>query len=190
VLDFCEGYYEPNGTAKHPKKNVTRCANETAMYHFDPTKIISQELSKHNIDLSDINWPKDVEKGLHFLEAAFKAMFVLYCIGIAFTFLAFLGSVAGIFLLGRLCALLNGMLAFLAFIALAAASAILTAIAVKGASVINKYGHEIGIAAHKGGGMLAMTWAATALMIIATLTWFFECCVGRKRKQQNYYKDG
>jgi hypothetical protein len=34
LLDLCEGYYSPNASVAHPKKNVTQCSNATAMCKF------------------------------------------------------------------------------------------------------------------------------------------------------------
>jgi hypothetical protein len=110
ILDFCEGYYSPNATVEpghsKPRKNVTSCSNKTALFHFDPTKIIQNEL-KPGVNLSDIKWPDQIENSIKVLEGAGKAMFVLYCMGIAFTGIALIGAIAGLIMSGRMSALLN-----------------------------------------------------------------------------------
>ena len=69
----------------------------------------------------------------------------------------------------------------MAFLALGIASAISTAIIVKAVNAINKYGHEIGLAATKGKEFIGMTWAATVIMLLASFLWIFECVVGHRR---------
>lgn len=193
ILNYCEGYYEPNATVipgeDTPDKNVTNCSNRTALFHFDPTKIIEQEL-RPGVNLSDIRWPDQIENGTRVLEAAGKAMFVLYCIGIAFTGIALIGAVVGLIASGRISALLNFFLSILAFLALGIASAITTAIAAKATNVINKYGNDIGVAAYKGTRFMAMTWVAVALMFIAACLWIAECCIGRRKKKAYVHKEG
>lgn len=52
----------------------------------------------------------------------------------------------------------------------------------KAVDAINKYGDDIGIAAYKGKKFLGMTWAATAVMLLASFLWIFECIVGHRRQ--------
>jgi hypothetical protein len=68
----------------------------------------------------------------------------------------------------------------LAFLTLGIASAISTAVIVKAVDAVNKYGSDIGIAAYKGSKFLGMTWAATAVMLLASMVWIVEFCRGRK----------
>lgn len=70
----------------------------------------------------------------------------------------------------------------LAFLALVIASIISTIVITKAVNAINKYGAEIGIAAYKGSTFLGMTWAATALMLLASVVWIAECFKGRKNR--------
>ncbi len=60
---------------------------------------------------------------------------------------------------------------------------------VKATNLINQHGNDIGIAAYKGNKFLAMTWAATAVMLLAAIAWIAECCVGRQ-KRTTYMKEG
>lgn len=73
----------------------------------------------------------------------------------------------------------------LAFLSIGIASGIATAIIVKATNTINKYGEDIGIAAYKGGRFLGMTWAATALMLLAAIVSIAQCCGGRRKDRQN-----
>ena len=76
----------------------------------------------------------------------------------------------------------------LAFLTLVITSIISTVIITKIVNAVNKYGAEIGIAAYKGSTFLGMTWAATALMLLASVVWIAECCRGRKNRA--YTKKG
>ncbi|KAI9835513.1 MAG: hypothetical protein M1819_001964 [Sarea resinae] len=181
IMDYCEGYYLPNATSKHPKphKTTTRCSNHTAFFHFDPAAIISSELND-SITLQDLKWPNDIQHELKILKVAERAMFVLLCIGIGFTALTMFGSLIGLFAAGRLIAFTNWVLSILSFLTLAIAVSIITAVAVKATSAINKYGKGIGISASKGGRLLGMTWAAVGLMLLASCVWIFECVLGSR----------
>lgn len=185
ILDYCEGFYTPSGVSNksvHPKKNVTQCSNRTSLFHFDPTAIIESEL-RPGIKLSDLKWPAAIQDGVKAVNIASKAMFVLYCIGIAATGIAFIAALVGVVTGGRGSALLNFILNLLAFIALGIASAIATAIIVKVVNAINKYGDKVGIAAYKGRTFFGMTWGATALMFLATIAWLLEFIRGRRQSR-------
>lgn len=60
--------------------------------------------------------------------------------------------------------------------ALGVASGIATAVAVKATEIINEEGNRIGVTASRGNKFLAMTWSATGLMLVATLSWMVLCC--------------
>jgi len=195
ILDYCYGSYVPatlpNATVsqKDIHKNVTKCMNTTAGYEFDPTAAIEKSLADAgvNVTLDDLNWPDDIQKGIDGVHALQKAVFILYCIGIALTAVALLTSLVAVFATGRLTALINIAMAALAWVALIIASAIVTVVINKGTNIINKYGKEIGVEAHRGSKFLAITWAATALMILASLTWCFECVIGHRKHRQTQY---
>jgi hypothetical protein len=187
IMTYCEGFYEDNGntTDSHAKENITYCSNRTALFHFDPTAIIENELAP-GVNLSDLHWPQGIEDGIRAVELASKVMFVFYVIGITFAGFAILSAVWGVFANGRMSAFVNWVLDVLAFLTIGIASAIATIIIVKAVHVINKYGNEIGIAAYKGKEFLAMTWAATAIMLLASLMWIAECCAGRRRNKRGF----
>lgn len=198
MMDYCYGDYTPtplpNATVSSSDihKNVTACSNQTAMYKFDPTAIIEQQLNESGIDvtLDDLNWPQDIQTGINALHILQTTVFVLYCIAIALIALSLVVALVSIFASGRLSACLNFLLCGCAFLAIGLASAIITAVIVKGSEIINKYGNDIGIEAHRGNKFLAITWAATALMLIVLVWWIGDCCVGRRKKTANYAKHG
>ncbi|KAF2172507.1 hypothetical protein M409DRAFT_50195 [Zasmidium cellare ATCC 36951] len=193
LMNYCEGFYVPGATPNSTvsksqiHKNVTECSNRTAMYNFDPQQIIQKELNNSVGDgvvnlVNDLDWPEDITNGIRALQVAAKATFVLYCIAIGFIGIALILAVVSIFSDGRLSALLNVMVDWLAFLVIGIASAIATAIAVKGASVINRYGDDIGVSAQQGNKFMILTWIATGLMLLASIVWCFDCIVGGRRR--------
>lgn len=195
MLNYCEGQYTPaeaaNATVKQSDihKNVTECSKNRAMYKFDPTAIVQDALNRTGVDvtLDDINWPEDIDSGIKTLNALMAAMFVLYCIAIGLIFVALFAGAAAILLSGRLSACVNFLVAMLAFLAIGLASALVTAVIVKASHIINDKGNAIGLQANWGSKFLALTWAATALMLIVVLTWVVEFCIGRRRNKQPMY---
>jgi len=189
LMDLCEGTYTPNATQKGAKSNVTSCTKPTGMFHFDISKQISQELKigPLHLNLSDIQWPEELQEGIDALNMAMDATFVLYAIGIASAGLAIMTSIVAVFMSGsRLISLGNWGLATLAFSSLFLASLIITVVQSKMASLINKDGNEIGLFAHKGGRYLVLTWVAMAVMFLATVTWSFVFFVEWRSRRREY----
>lgn len=190
LLDYCYGQYTPaeapNATisASQIHKNVTGCSNQTAMFWFNPNQILESALNKSGVDvtLDDLKWPDDIQTGLDALRIVSITAFVLYCIAIGLIFVSLVVSLPALLSAGRLAACLNLMIGILAFLAIGLASALVTAVIVKGSDTINKYGNDIGVEAKKGGKFLAITWAATALMFVTLLAWSFEICFGHSRR--------
>jgi hypothetical protein len=189
LMDYCSGSYTPgpvpNATLKKSSidRNVTFCSNRTAMFTFDPTTALQQSLNASGsvITLSQLDWPKEIEDGIKTLRTAWKAAFILYCMGIGFIFLTLIASALWIGNVSRGTAALVIALASLAWICLGIASAIMTAVAVKGHDIIDKYGKVIGVSADRGNGFLGMTWAATGCMVVAALVGCAGCFIRSKR---------
>jgi len=199
ILNYCQGYYTPgpvkNATVDDIDKNVTSCKDPSAMFAFDPTEALvanlneTGQLSEDRAEqiLEAINWPESLQDGLDDLSALFKAQFVLYCIAIGFTFLTLLACIFWFLKDGRLGPLTNIVFASLAFLFMGIASAIGTAIAVKGANTINKYGNRIGIEGQRGNGFLGLTWAATGCLFVAAIAGCVGCFGVRKRSTKPYH---
>lgn len=183
VMDFCQGSYSPNSTADNAKKNVTECSNSTLGFHFQPTQYVQEHLPS-GITLDDIHWPSDVTDAERTLKAVSRVMVIFYIIGIAFSGLAMITAIAGLVTDGRLSAFVNWLVDILAFTTLGVASAVATAVIVIAVDRINKYTDEVGISASRGGKFLAMTWAATAVMLLASFVSIVQCCVGRRRPRR------
>ncbi|KAH7314221.1 actin cortical patch SUR7/pH-response regulator pali [Rhexocercosporidium sp. MPI-PUGE-AT-0058] len=189
LLDMCEGEYKPNATAKGASKNVTSCSNRTAMYDFDLDAVLNQQLEVGplKINLSDINWPEDIQNGLDTLNVAFNAVFILYAIGIAAAGLAILTSLVAFFLHGsRLISFGNWGLASLSFISLLVSSALVTYVMNKAVHIINKYGNDVGAYASKGTKYLIITWVAVAVMFLASAAWVVEFFIGKRKQRREY----
>ncbi|PQE21436.1 SUR7 protein [Rutstroemia sp. NJR-2017a BBW] len=194
LMDMCEGTYKPNATAKGAAKNVSRCSNQTAMYHFNINTIIGEELSvgPFHLNLSDISWPSSIQDGLDTLSTALDATFVIYCIGIASAGLAILTSLVAIFVLtsSGLFHFLNWALASLAFAAMLLASIIITVLQNKATGIINKYGNDIGVYAVRGKKFLVLTWVATGVMCLGAGVWVAVWWVGRREKKRVFTEKG
>lgn len=189
MLTYCEGLYEPgvipNATLSRDQiwQNTTGCSNRTALFTWDPRRQIQAELnaSGHSyIDITKLNWPSQIDDNIRDLHKTFVAGFVLYCISIGFIFIALATAVVSFFLLGRVWTLVNITIDVLAFIAVLLASALYTAVMKQGTKNINGYGEPVGIEAYYSSKFLAITWAATALMFVASCLWCIDCCIGRK----------
>lgn len=192
ILDYCFGQYTPIETANSTvdqddiSKNVTGCSKPNPMFAFDPTEIVQDALNKTNtgVTLEDLGWSDDIQRGIDALRTVSIATFVLYCISIALIFLCLIASVAAVLTSGRLTACVNLMLTILAFLSIGIASGLVTAVAVKGSNVINQYGNDIGVEAHRGSKFLAITWAATGLMFVTLIVWCLEFCIGHRRNRR------
>jgi hypothetical protein len=190
LMDYCDGSYTPgpvpNATLKKSKidRNVTFCSNRTAMFTFDPTAVLQKSLNDSGlgITLTQLSWPDKIEEGIKDLRTAFKAAFILYCMGIGFAFLTLIASALWIgFDVSRGTALIVIALATLAWMCLGIASAIMTAVGVKGEDIIDKYGKPIGVSADRGNGFIGLSWGATACMVLAGMVGCAGCFMRRKR---------
>ena len=188
-IDYIPGSV-PNGTCENCiqpgtiSKNATSCSNTTINNHFNPKQTLAEQLKENTngeIDLTDLEWPSEIDDGLNALKLAQKAVFVFYCIAIASIFLALVFAIVGVFSDGRLSALTNLLTDGLAFFAILLASAIVTVIAVKSTNLINKYGEDIGVHANKGNKFLALTWSTMGVVFLSWCIWCYEFVASWKR---------
>lgn len=119
------------------------------------------------------------------LNDVMLALFILYVLGLAFSGLGVIGSVAAFVIAGkRSITLVNLIISLLAAVCIAVGSIVVTVAATKGVNKINDVGEDVGVEAEKGGKFLAITWAAAALMILATVVWaVLFCSAMRERKR-------
>lgn len=191
VLDYCEGYYVPgplpNATVTSGDiwENVTACSNHTALFNFNLRSTLQQELDDTGhgyINISQLDFPSQVESGINDFREEVKATFVLYCIAIGLLFVAFFSAILSFFLNGRVYSFVNVVIDALACVALLIASALVTAFITQTTANANLYGNDAGIVAYSGSRFLALTWVATVLVLVASIVWCFDCVVGRKDK--------
>lgn len=107
-----QGFYTPSpfsNATVYPTKNVTSCSNQTALFTFDPTAILQQELGP-NRNLSDLKWPSQVQDAVVAIQTATRTMFICYCIGVGFAGLAIIGALIGLISGGRLSDSLNAVI--------------------------------------------------------------------------------
>lgn len=57
---------------------------------------------------------------------------------------------------------------------------------VKVVDLVGQYGNDIGVYACKGDKFLAITWAATGVMLLAIVAWGAECCIRRRMKRREW----
>jgi hypothetical protein len=149
---------------------------------WEDSQILSVLGQSANELFDSLGITEDVEDGLDDLRGAFRALFIIYCIAIVFTGLAFFACVFWLFKAGRLGPLLSAILATFAWIFMAIASAIATVISDQGAKATNK-GSRAGISADKGSGFLGMTWAAFACIFVASLFGCVGCFTEQKKRK-------
>lgn len=188
VLTWCEGTVTENNQTGANQTTTTACTKPKIPFSFDPVTIIENELTQ-NITLQDLGFPTDdVDKIVNALEEAYRAMSVLYLVGVILSGLTILCGIGG-FLSSRLIEFGNSFAAFLAFIVLGVASAIGTAIAVKVRDIFNQKAAPINVTATSSTKYLGMTWAAVAIMFVVSMYWCFTCCCGRHNRRGNRYGD-
>ncbi|KAG9237796.1 actin cortical patch SUR7/pH-response regulator pali [Amylocarpus encephaloides] len=192
LMNRCEGNYKPNATDPSASKNVTKCSNQTAMYHFDITTPLNAELAKGplNLTLEKLHFPDDIQDGLDGLSVGLNAIFVFYAIGIASSGIVILLCPLYFFFGLPMLTLLNSCLASLSFTALIISSAIVTVVQKKAAGFINKYGGKVGIEAYPGGKYLALTWSSVAFMGVASIVCAIDYTALKRRKRRELSEKG
>jgi hypothetical protein len=188
----------------HSPHLPNQSTNNTKTDHFDPADTINNELKLGNlhVNLTALQWPQALTDGIQALNISLDATFILYCIGIACSGLVIILSAIAFFLPSayhptyasatnhhyhsRFLSVFAGILAILAFLALGVASAIVTVFMVKVVDLVGQYGNDIGLYAYKGDKFLAITWAATVVMLLAVVAWFGECCFRRRVRRREW----
>ena len=167
----------------------TGIATNNQIDHFNISEQLDKELQagKLHLNLSDIDWPSDIQDGLDALNIALDALFVLYAVGIAAAGLSIFTSLVAFFLHGsRLVSFGNWGLASLSFFTLLVASIIITIVQKEAVDLLNKHGNDIGLYAYQGKKYLILTWVAVAVMLLAVTAWVVEFCIGRKNRRREY----
>ena len=124
------------------------------------------------LNLADLGFTQDLADDFNKLPETLEAVGVIFILAMAFSGLSLCASVVGIFTahVPAVC-FVNIALAGLAFLALVIGSAVATAGALKAESEINQHGSGIGLSATAGRKFMAITWSATALMLVSLVAW-------------------
>jgi hypothetical protein len=195
VLDYCEGPYVPGPVpnATLPMKdihmNVTMCSPKGGHFNFTPGAAIQATLDRTHtgVTLQDLKWPTQIDSDFHDLQHLVQAFLVIYSIAIALAFFTMVAALVWLLSPGydgsRSCAGLTGIVAFLAFLAAGVASALVTAVSVKGDHTIDKYGSAIGVSSNRSNKLLALTWSSVACLLIACLVGCFGICLSGRRSR-------
>lgn len=157
--------------------------------HFNISQQINSELEVggHHLDLSDVDWPSDIQDGLNDLNIALNALFVLYAMGTAAAGISIFTSLVSLFLHGSHFVLFtNWGLASLSFFTLLIATLIITIVQIKAVDLLNKYGNKIGVYAYKGNKFLVLTWVAVGIMLLAVAAWSVNYCIARRARTREY----
>ncbi|KAF4629325.1 hypothetical protein G7Y89_g8826 [Cudoniella acicularis] len=193
LMDMCEGTFTPNATAAGASKasNMT-CSNRTAMYHFDITTPLNNELmaSPLHINLTTLKFPDDIQKGLDALSTSLNATFVFYAMGIACAGTLFLTSILTIFFAPHIILLANMFLSILGTFVLMLASAIITVAQNKATDLINKFGNDVGLYAYKGGKFHKLTWVAFGFLGFAMVGCVMEWLMDRRARRNGAANEG
>jgi hypothetical protein len=184
-LNYCQGYYTPGPVANATlsfsaiKMNVTNCTSLSSA-DFVPGDAIQATLNKTGtgITLKDLGWDTEIDTKVRKYQKYVKAFLILYAIGTGLSFFAFVLSIVWFFEGHRSVAAITGVLSFLAFLSIGIASGLVTAVKYLGDSAINKYGNPIGVSAHTSSKMLAISWAGTGCIFVASLVGCIGICCG------------
>ncbi|KAI1207966.1 uncharacterized protein F4807DRAFT_160689 [Annulohypoxylon truncatum] len=195
VMTACEGNFAPNATSQGAWYNTTNCTAQSPGVHFNLTAVIQKELDQGPLKLnaSSIPIPDKIQEAIDYLNSFLLATFVLFVLGAGFSGLSILSCIAVLVLallrhnnsnnpINAAVAAANIVLAALATLALALASAIATAISKKGVKEINDAGDEAGISAVQGSKLMVVSWVAFAVMLVATAFWGLACWIARRNR--------
>ncbi|KAI3391145.1 hypothetical protein diail_7912 [Diaporthe ilicicola] len=196
VMDMCEGNYAPNATAPNAWQNTTNCTTPLDFSYMNISAMLDKQLSvgPFNISLSDLGITEDLQDKLNDLPKLFQALAVMYILGVAFSGLAILGSAAGLFIIpsgGRKIPLVNFLVAALAMLFLLVGSLLTTVGGKKVKEEIQKRGgDDIGLEMELGSNFMALTWAAFALMTLATFYWIYETFAVHRSRSRGAARHG
>lgn len=152
--------------------------------------MLDKELSfgPFNLSLSDLGISSDLQGKLNDLPQLFEALAAIFIVSASLSGLAIIGSVAGLFLVpsaGRKVIIVNFVLALLSMLFLLIGG-LLTSVggseAQKG--IKKKGGDDIGLVMNLGKKFEAVTWAAFALMLLATAYWVYEFVVATRARRR------
>ncbi|KAF3759909.1 hypothetical protein M406DRAFT_297234 [Cryphonectria parasitica EP155] len=190
VLDLCQGDYAPNATASGAWLNISSVLT-TGAASMDMSDLLNKQLSlgPFNVSLSDLGFTQKLEQKLSKLPTVFEALAALYIVSTIFTGLSILGAAAGFFLIpqkGRKVLVANLGLALTAALVLFIGSLLYTVGATEMVKKIREENaDDIGLEVTVGSKFQGLTWAAFALMVVATGYWTWELIAAIRARRRN-----
>jgi len=183
TLDYCEGTF--SGAAA-TNLHATFCSAH--LKRITPGEALQSDLDKAghgDVNIDSLGWDPEIDTKFGLLYDVRDAGLALYACAIGFSFFAICCSIFWFFSVhGRCWIILTSLFAFLAFLTGGVASGATTAIAVKGTSIFNQYGDKINVVAHRGNKFMALTWAMTAVALIAWICSFVAICLPSARRER------
>lgn len=179
VQNICEGDFSPNATSVGAWWNVTKCSEPLKSGQTNVSAILDHELSvgKFKLSLASLQFPRELQQELDKIPALLLAVAILFILGVAFSGLSMIFSIAALFLHSkhpRSITLLNLVVSLLGAIVFFAGSMAVTIGGDKAVDSINNLGGRIGLAAIQGHKFLALAWSAFALMFVVFAYWAYE----------------
>jgi hypothetical protein len=165
-------------------RGITKCSTPRNLYWFNPVEIVKSELFAG----ASIALPTEVNNILNILRIASQAMFGFFLAGLVLDFV--LIFVAPIVLYSRWWSFPFALLAFIAFLLVAAGSVIGTAISVIFKTALTSQA-DLNIGVDIGIKMFVFMWIATAFTLVAFLVHAgLGCCCTSRRDLRTGRKGG
>lgn len=166
--------------------DVTNCS--TAAMNISAMLDKELAIGYFNLSLSDLGITDDLQSKLNDLPKLFETLAAMYIVSVVFTGLAIFGSAAGIVLVpssGRKIIIGNFVLASIAMLFLLIGGLLTTVGASEAQEDIKKKGgNDIGLVMNIGKKFEALTWAAFAMMTLATFYWVWEFVVATRARRR------
>lgn len=148
-------------------------------------------VGRFHITLADLGFTDDIQEAIDTLSSALKAFTAILIIGVAFTGLSLLASIAAFFLVARKehsAILTNLILSALALGFLVLSGLIGTITANTATDKANEKGANIGLGAKMGVGYVVIVWVSAGLMLITFGFWLWHLLRRRNRRFDNSRK--
>ncbi|GAB1310622.1 hypothetical protein MFIFM68171_00832 [Madurella fahalii] len=189
ALRICEGDFNPDGS-----RNVTECHSGFAEQGFSIPSLLTQKITidigplfERNLSLADLGLTEDIESALDSLNSLLKAFTVIFAIGVGFTGLSLLASVAWAVLRsdGRGLLWSNLAIASLAVLFVVLGGLVATIGARVAEAEINDLGENIGLSSAAGTGWVILVWIGAGLMVVACGCWAWMAARTRKARKMS-----
>ncbi|KAI3326514.1 actin cortical patch SUR7/pH-response regulator pali [Xylariaceae sp. AK1471] len=182
VTNYCQGVYTPNAATLGASYNTTECTALEPPGGLNLSAIFSDHLPSSERILADL-LTATIQDALGYINSLLLGIFVFYVLSFGFcAFLVFLSIVTLLFdhegkeKTHKRFIWTQMSIACLACLWLAVASVSTTLAARKGAAGISNVGKEVGVSAHEGTKLLAVSWAAFAVTFVDFLFWVGLYC--------------